>query len=368
MIDINGLVKKINMMPNSKEKALKLSFFYSYISFLIESRQVNKEDAISLVKEINESEVFLKHLVNEERNQVNNLLLATPKLTSLYKNVLNHANKYNLFSVSLPNINIQKLASYAEDFLKFIDNDLYKLYDYLINDSLIYESDINDYGGKCFKLEDKKSAIIIKYDTIPFYKIFALVHEMGHAYYHYLGRGNPNLIRSNLGNECMPRILEQLFLLYLRENHLMNQETLDYYERFFLMHQIDITNSTYIVNKLLLENKIPSEFYVEMIKPNLTFEEYYNLSIIKSFNEHYEDFLSFNNNYYAYAFLLSMIMRERFIKDEKETKEFMKDLPYYARNLSTIELINLFDKTEYLNSTNRNISRILTKTNYKNKN
>ena len=49
MIDIVGLIKKINMMDDNKERAIKISTLYSYISFLHASKQISDEEFLKLV-------------------------------------------------------------------------------------------------------------------------------------------------------------------------------------------------------------------------------------------------------------------------------------------------------------------------------
>ena len=366
MINLSRLINKVNLMPNSKAKAIEICLIFSYINFYIESKQITKEEANKLILLLNENEVFLKHYVHQEKNQIIGLLNSTSELNDMYKSILTNANNYNLFTVPLPdNINIKKLFSYAKDFMKFMGNDVINLFNKLIANDLVYETDIADYGGKCYKLDGDTSAIIIRFDTIPFYKIFAIVHELGHAYFHYLGRGVPTLMRSNLANESMPRIFEHLFLEYLRNNYLIDKNTLDLYERFFYMHELSITNSVYIVNKLLIEQKIPADFHLENIKIKLDPNDYNKLSIINPKYDKEQEYLGFTYNYYAYAFLLALVMKERFSKDELEARKFIKNFPAYARELESTELINLFDKSEYINSTNKNISRVFSKTIYK---
>ena len=365
MINIDGLIKKINMMPKSKEKALKICLLYSYINFLVESKQLDKNDFNNIIKCINEVEVFLKYYVEDEKEQVNSLLYSTKYLNSLYEDILKYANNYPLFNVPIKNINFEKIFDASKDFFKYIDIELFNLFKKLFDEELIVECLIENYGGKCHKLDGNISGIIINYNNIPFYKIFALVHEMGHAYYHYLNKCTPNLVRSNIINECMPKIFEQLFLLYLKDNYLIDDNCLDQYERNYIINQLNITNSVYIINKLLLNELISYDFHIEKIKTFLSYNDFYNLSIIKPKNNDNQQYLAYNNNYYAYAYLLSSIIREKFIENPKETRKLIKELACYGRRLDSFEFINLFDKNDYLNATKKNISRVLSKTHYK---
>lgn len=366
MLNLKNMVNQINLMPNGKEKAVKICLLYSYLNFYRDSKQLTEDEIMDIVNNLNEIEVFERHYFPNEQNSVNSLLNSTYKLNNIYKSVLTHATNYNLFSI-VPNtpISIKKLFSYAKDFMNYIDPNMLDLLYRLIEDDLVFECEINDFGGKCFKLDGDKSAIVIKYNTLPLIKIFTIVHEMGHAYFHYLTRGNPNLIRTNLANESMSRIMEHLFLEYLKTNYLIDKNTIDEYERFFTMHQLYITNSVYIINKLLLCDAIDVDFHIENIKIQLDFDDFYNLSIIKPKDNTTQAYLKYSNNYYAYGYLLSMVIRDHFLKDEKETRKFIRELPVLARELNADEFIDLFSKEEYINATNKNISRVLSKTYYK---
>ena len=225
--------------------------------------------------------------------------------------------------------------------------------------------DLNEYGGRCHKFDGDTSGIVLQHYTVNFYKTLAFVHEMGHAYYHYLTMAYPNLTRSKITSEVMPRIFEQLFLVFLKENHLIDENSIEKYERFFIIHQLNLTNSTYILNKLLMSGIINSDFHVENITANLSNKDYYRLSIIKPKTDDFKKYISFTTNYYSYAFLLSMIMRENYVEDHEETIKLIKKLPLLSENMDNIEFINMFNKTDYLNTTKKNISRVLSKTHYK---
>ena len=365
MINILGLIKKINLMPDSKEKALKICSAYSYINFLINSNQIKKEEANKILEQICDIEIFLKHYITDEKKEIEDLLDSVYYLNPIYKDILNYANKYSLFSVNIPNVNITNMIKNAQYFFNHIDPNLLMLFNRLIDNNLIIETTVNGYGGKCHKINGELSGIIIDYNTMNFYKAITIVHEMGHAYYHYLNKQSPNLIRSNIANESIPRIFEQLFLVFLRENHLMDNNDLNKYERFFLLHQLNLTNSVYILNKLLIDEKINTNFYVENIKANISFNDYYNLSIIKPKDDEFQQYISFVNNYYSYAFILSMIIRENYLENKADTIKFIKEIPNLAIDMNAIDFINQFNKSDYLNATKKNISRVLSKTHYK---
>lgn len=352
-------------MPNSKEKALEICAVYSYMNFLIDSKQIEESEVQETLKQINDVEVFLSHYITDEKKDIGNLLDSVYILNPIYKDILTYANNYSLFSVNIPNANIKDLINYAKDFLNCIDPNLLDLLNKLIDNELIVEAEINDFGGKCHKINGDYSGIIIRYNTMNFYKAITVVHEMGHAYYHYLNKSNPTLVRSNIANEIIPRIMEQLFLVYLRENHLLDENKLDQYERFFMLHQLNITNSVYIINKLLINGIVNTDFHVEKMKTQLEYDDYYNLSIIKPKDDNFQQYLSFIYNYYSYAFILSMIIRENYLEDKSATIKYIKEIPNLALDMNACEFISQFDKNDYLNATKRNISRVLSKIYYK---
>ena len=365
MININGLINKVNLMPNNKDKAMKTCLIYSYINFLVDSNQLEKSKVKKILEQINDIDIFFKHYITDEKKEINSILNSIYYLNPIYKDILNYANNYPLFNIDLPNANIENLIKYAKDFLNYIDPNLIKLFNRLIDNQLIVETSVDDYGGKCHKLNGNVSGIIIRYDTLNFYKVLTVVHEMGHAYYHYLNKCFPNLIRSNIANECIPRIFEQLFLIYLKENYLIDENSLNKYERYFMLHQINITNAVYIVNKLLMDNIINDDFNIDNIKTKMSFNDFYNLSIIKPKNNDFQKYLLFTNNYYSYAFILSSIIRENYLQNKDDTIKFIKEIPSLSIDFDALEFIDLFSKNDYLNATKKNISRVLSKTHYK---
>ena len=365
-MNIDGQIKKLNMMPVSKERSMQFRALREYLHFLHRVENISKEEFADIMNGVNESNYYIEHFATDEYPRVQEMLNIENKLNGLYKGVLNYAKHYSLFTEEIPLVNLNKMRKAVTEFLKFIDNDAYRIYNDLINDKLIYEALLKDAGGVCYNISGDKTAIVLKYDTAFFYKALSLVHEIGHSYYFYLARTNPHLAVTGIAIESMSRTFEQLFLLYLKENHIIDSNVLAIYERFFLMQQLDIINGCYIVNRLLSNNQIKPSFYLSEIKPDLSYEDYCKSCIIKPVNEEeFKDYLSYNRNYYAYGHLLSMVIRERFSKDEQETRKLIKDIPYLAKVYTASEFIDLFSKNEYMNANNKNTARVLKKTHYK---
>ena len=364
MINLNNLVNKINLMPNSKEKALEINLLNSYVHFYLETEQISEEEATNILLQINERETFYKHYIRNERKHVVDLYNISDRLNSMYKNILNYANNYDLFSTTIPEVNFEKMTNSAKDFMKYIDKDLLELFNKSIDNGMVFEKITNKYAGESYRLDGKNPGFILRYNNVTLDKMFALVHEMGHVYFYYLEKDHQDLVRSNLTRECLPRILEGLFFEYLKTNCIIDEDIISKYERCFNMTNLSIINSVYIINELLIKGQIFPDFQIEKTEARLKYEDFYNLSIIKP-KKNNQQFLNYQYNFYGYAYILSMIIREFFKKDELVVRKFIRDLPIYARELNASEIIDLFDKTDYINATNRNTARVLSKTFYK---
>ena len=286
-------------------------------------------------------------------------------LNPIYEDILNHANNYPIFRPTIPPISLNKMLDYINDFLNQIDPNLLALFNRVLDKRLIAETEISEDGGRCTKLDSNNFAIIIKYNLRDFFKVASLVHEIGHAYYYYLNDSIPTFVRSNIANESVAKILEYLFIEYLRMNHLVDENSLNQYDRFFMTHHLNIMNSVYIVNKLIMDDAIEISGDPFKMKVEIPNEAYYNLSIVKIKTEEVNHYTEFDKNFYAYAFMLAMIMRENYVEDQKETIKIIKELPQLAADTDALEFIDLFDKSAYLNATKSNLSRVLSITRYK---
>ena len=365
ILNIDEMIDKVNLMPNNKERALKICMIYSYMNFLLDSHQIRPDSAEEKLKRIVDVETFLKHFVRDEKKYYGSLLSSIYILNPIYEDILNYANKYPLFKPYIPSVNIDKMVEYLRSFLNHIDPTLLALLDKFIDKQFIVEATLKDMGGRCHKFDGYNSGIVLQFNTNYFYKVVAIVHEMGHAYYHYLNKSMPTLSKSNIANESLPKILEYLFIEYLRINRLMDENSLNQYERFFMTHHLDIMNSVYIVNKLLIDGTIEISGDPAKMKVEMPLETYYNLSIVKIKSEDSKNYMKFDKNYYAFAFMLAMIMRENYVEDPKAAIEVIKELPQLALDTDAIEFIDLYDKTDYLNATKKNLSRVLSTTHYK---
>ena len=359
-MNIDGTIKKINMMKNTQEKRILIKSLYEYLYFLSNSNQISKELFQNYLDQILDfNELFYK-VYKEEAYNLYDYILSLNTLNNLYKGILKYANNYHKFIIEFTSCNFDKLYQGAKDFFKYLGNDVYNLFERLYNNNLIIENASLD-AGTCYNFNNGTSGIIIHQNIDFISKVITLVHEMGHAYYNYLSNTKPSLNTTTIALECPSLMFEQLFLLYLNENNIIGEKTINNLERSFHYRELLHTNSSYIINKLINNNQLDFNFNMHDINKEINKEEYNKLGI---FNKVVTDnnYINFYDNFYSYGYLFSNIIREKFIKNEKETLKYIKEILSLTKVLNTEEFINLFSKEEYLNQTNKNISRVFKKT------
>ncbi len=365
---IENYIKKINMMKDNQERILNIHIIIHYLEYLLGINQITETEYNNYINQIIDIDEFLEISNQEVLNDIIDLINSTQKLNSLYKPILEYANNFNLFYIKIPNTNFDKIYHTTTDFFKYLGNDVYSLYEYLYNQNLIIEVDRENFGGSCININNYTSGITLQTKGRILWKILSLVHETGHAYHNYLNHTHPSFSTTKITRECLSITFEQLFLTYLRNNYLLDSNILDIYERFFHFQYLQIINASYIINNAFLNGQIivPNAmiaFNNKVYTPSK--EKYQEQSILDRANYHYSSHLQFSSNYYSYAYLFSNLIRDLYQKDEKETIKFIKEIPYYERGLSLKEFIELFNKSDYTNQTNKNVCRVLKKNYYK---
>ena len=361
-MNINYQIKKIRMMPRSIERDMKVYYLYQYLHFLLHSRKISEKEFDNFKKIIGYKPLN-KNIPAKDLNK--SLLL----LTCLYDVVLNNANNYNLSYKNSPSINIDEYIPYVIEFFNYIDNDIYKIYNKIKESNLLlFVNSINyrDVYGETHNIGKGKSSIIIKNDN-NFRTLLTLVHEMGHAYAFYLNRNLPNRKPFFIDTECLPVTFEYLFMQFLRNNNLIDNKILTISEKNRLIANLSRMDIAYVYNDLLFElgiNPCSMQGSKLIVLPKI----YDMFSIIKPnkyLNEEKKANLKNYSNFYGYGFLFAMVMQERFIKNEKETKKFIKGFPNYAYNHLGYELIESISDDEYIDATSKYIDKVLSKTNSK---
>ena len=354
MKTVSETINDIILMPNNREKDIAVVNLANYLNYLKMIEKISDDsfdeykDLITTMfsntfNKIKEERVILQ---NDFYNQKENLL-------NIYQKVLLFAKDYKLDILDIDNIDITNYIKYVKDFFKWFDDDLYKLYENLEDKGLIHAIVSDRYYGLAHLIGKDEYAIMVSLQE-GISTLVTIVHEMGHIYYYHILRDNPELITRYLSSECISTSLERLFIIYLKERNIINKELINKHE--INKHIMDLmkTDCAYVVNKNIIINKNNN------VKTSL--ENYKRLGILshKSFqdpNHH----LQYRQNKYSYAFLFASVIEERFIKDEKWTKYFLKEYPKLVRELDSENLISLFYDDDYVNAVNNKTNKLLIK-------
>lgn len=358
--NIDGLIKKINMMKDGNEKKRLYDMLLAYILHYNNQNPLNPYDINLIDKQINDIEQFDKMNITRRNYACNELYRDIDLYNILYKSILHNANHYSLVPYYYPNVNYEELIIYVEAFFKYLDSDLYNLYLNHKNNNFIIETTYRDTGG-CFNINGNYSSIILN-NTNSLTKAIALVHEIGHAYDNYLNRNQNVKTTLALNVEATPLVLEKLFIRFLDYFHLLNSKTIEICEQRHHIDNLIFTNCAYIYNKLVLQGEIPLDIILNIdYNLNIPKEMYEKYSLIlENTMEYSKQYINLYANLYGMAYLISNTL----INKSKTIKEVIlrtKEYSMLTKSLNNSEILELFTKEDYLNATNKFVNKTLTK-------
>ena len=348
--NIEGLIKKFNMMPKSKEKFCLYETIDSYLNYLKYAHSIDDKKYQSLQQEMLDTE-NMEQKIDKLIAKINNDICSNiPFLNSIYKNILSNANKYPLYFTSYPNA--KHFIHYAEEFFKLMGDDVYSVYQKIVNNKTLSKV-VNYYdGGSCFSFLNGNSGIILKENTNYVYQTICLVHEMGHAYDDYLNKDYHYNHLHPISDEVLSTTFEHLFIYFLTEcNVFKNKEQYICYRSF-------ITQRLLLMNCALIYNNLTS-INAYTVKDRLYVEDYgiIQSDLIYDFYDNVDEYA----NTYSMGLMCSCILKEHFIKNPSETLKEIKELAVQMKKDTTDEIIRYFSKTEYLNATNKTIHKVMCK-------
>ena len=354
MRPISNIINDILIMPNSREKDVEVVNLCNYLKYLnmigklTDNNYKEFQDIITIMF----SNTF-KYTEKERIILLNDFYDQKEKLSDLYQEVLLFAKDYKLDIKNLTKFNNNEYKKYIIDFLKWFDEDLLNIYINLDNNGLIHKFIHDRYIGFAYQIGKDEYAIMINQEN-ELQTLITMIHELGHIYYYHINRNNPELIPRYLPSECISTSLERIFIIYLKQNNLIDNTIISEYENNKHIKDLMKMDCSYVVNKTLVDNNSNNRI--------ITYEDYKKIGILshKSFKD-CEFHLRYRQNKYSYALLFSSVIEERFIKDENWVKHFLKEYPKLVKEQDSKTLINLFYANHYINATNRKTNKVLVK-------
>ncbi len=359
-MDIEKEIRLIHKMPHNALRDDKLYHLYQYLIYLLDSEQIDREKYDVIKAMIGYKPSFQTSLTSDCEDS---LYL----LTCLYDEILNNASKYSIVQTNSTHIEIKKYLPYVIEFFKYLG--VYEIYIDIKNSNLFYlSSNLKHYNffGTTYNIGNGRSSIIVKNGN-DFRTLLTIVHEIGHAYENYLKKDL--YVRKNryFDSECLSTAFEYLFIEFLRNNNLVDDNFLSISEKNNLIIDLSRMDNAYVYNNYTFEQQIK----LDNNDLKIPIEEFNRFTIIKanSYNINKVDntcILKKSYNYYGYGFLFAMAMRERFLEDEQGAKEYIQSFPkfIYYNILDTHfgrDLIKLIPDNEYINATNDYVDKVLSK-------
>lgn len=358
LVELNGLRKKINMMPIGIERdymLLDYSHLFSYLEYL--KMNVTDEllefDNTERVNEITEDGIYL---------QIGEFIVDNNFLHKKIKEILKvyHNNNFYAMESLSTKINQKDIAAILNDFFKYLGSDIYELYRRLLNETFIGFGISNDAEAMTFhRMFDKVSNVMMCCNGTELLDYNAFVHEIGHVYQFYIQRNGKYLSDIHYGTEITSRLFEKLFRKYLVDNYLYNK-------------QIDRTISSYHYQNInmyahssLICEIIKSGYYLieeTKVKSNLMEEEILERLVNKcGYVYDYMLDLDYNNFLYVIGDIISSNFYKEIINNKEEGFKKLKDYLVRLYDLSIKESLKLYGNMDNAKECIENDLKILRK-------
>lgn len=360
-MDIEGTIKKINMMNDNKERFRLFCELQQYLYLLPEIKMLSTDDVINISKQINDLKALEEKYDAMQNKVFNDIANNLQYFNKIYRSILVNADKYPLFSMHYPYYNLKRLINYAIEFFKLMGNDVYELYKRLQNKELILEKDQTSYGGLCWNINGHLSSIILYTNSTNLYKIIALVHEMGHAYDNYLNRTHDYKLDVQINSEITSITFEHLFIKFLMNEKLLKEEDAKIiYHNFFTQH-IKLMHEAYIYNNLVMNNIIwPGKNFLIIEEKDKTIIKKYNIMKNNMLSKDIQSIKAVSNEY-AIGTLVSFIMMNHYTQNKIDAIKEIKDLSMFSPVSNTEDILNLITKLGSIDIINKNTYKILIK-------
>lgn len=360
-MEMNEITRRINSiikMTEGIDKDIEVFDLQKYLLYLSSLKVITK-DEYKKHNDFIESlfPISCANIENQRTKEKNEFFCERDNLTDLYKEVLLFSKNYNLHLEKVEPTNINDYEHIIISFLKWFDKEMLELYENIKNKGLIHNLEHRTHLGEATSFGKNNNAIFLNDKQDGIHKLFTIIHEMAHIYCFNKMRDNKILIPNLFTMECVSKSLEKLLYVFIMENNFINKTILNKFANNRLLSDLIIADSSYVFNKMS-KDKESNEFYIK----DYSIFDYQRYTILyPSTFQYYSVNFSYHQNKYSYAHLFSSVMEERFMYDPTWTKKLLRDYQLLINELNDNQILNMFDRSEYINATNNYTDKILTK-------
>lgn len=225
---IIGLNKKLPFMPNNIKKLRTISGYEGLLNYLEDVDALNDDflDKYRLGIDDKPNRLYY-YIVKATYNNLVKLYQATPYLSQKISKLIDVYKENDFCSFEIirhEKINGDEMLVLFEDFLKFLGDDVFKMYADMSDNANIALCLKPKYDGLSYDTSCvDNSSVILCDQTNFFYFYMFLAHEIGHSYYHLLQKNNNHFEHFNIYSEVTSTLFERMFFERLKKLGLSKQ-------------------------------------------------------------------------------------------------------------------------------------------------
>ncbi len=221
---LNGLKKKILMMPAGVLREYYINNYYGIVTFCESiGIEINTDDIDEYADKFIDSNEFCKYefIINVE--------IIESVLKNISEELLEYFHDHNFYCVNNYQnyrVNPSTLNKAMQKFLLSLSPEALKIYLQMLDESKLVMAPSNTSGGATYGLSlGEVSPVTIADDlhNLSFYNI--LSHEVGHVFHYYMERNNSIKRQNDIKSEVVSMLFEKLFYKFLDDEHILPEGT-----------------------------------------------------------------------------------------------------------------------------------------------
>lgn len=348
------LKKRIIALKPCKYRTLLIMNYVNLISVLKDTNQLTEEETRKILASIrsNEYSLFIEKSSAHYRDE---LLINNTQILKIFLELK------KIYASDEWKLDISQMRNFEEEFpdleefFALLGCNVVNLYQEMKKNKIFYVKPNGTNYNSCYQQTLSKDSYIIIIDDNALDQQMTLVHEMGHAYHHYLLRNHPKISYYDITGETTALFFEKIYFGYLEKKGL-NVDKLRY---IYYNGLYPLLINSILTGSLIKDGKIND------------IDEYLVCSLANNHEELLE-YIYYNNlemiglpsfDLYDYSYLIGDIISDKFLKEtEINFQEGIKKFCNYIQEASYYSLKELLEKyTIDLSYTQEKIQKVIEK-------